>query len=300
MLIWSIILVTGILICCFLGLLCTQSNYDLTSIMVFRVNVQYHQKYIKKGQPRIQMLHNQPVHQKGHKLFLSEASQAPNYLETFVHIQISRKCYDTPNLILIRVPSIQMNMSDTTESAASNLSQLCDDERPECHPSQDAQLLRTIVPKLVDNLESRTRSSININPSYPKASRINQLPSTNLPQLDYIWLNKANILATIVCKGHRNHPFTLREVVTLLVQHQIQNQVDSPTAMTVRTIVQNLIQQHARGEDIHCTQLLSNVQNALRDVSLSDMDNKFSQAVDTLIANKCFDYIVSIGDDKSY
>ena len=193
-----------------------------------------------------------------------------------------------------------MNMSDTTESVASNLSQLCDDERPECHPSFDAQLLRTIVPKLVDDLASRARSSINVNPGYPQASRVNQLPGTTLSQTDYIRLNKANILASIVCRGHKNHPLTLREVVNLLVQHQIQNQVDSPTAMTIRTTVQNLIQQHARGKDIHCTQLISDVQNALRDINLSNMDDKFSQAVDTLIANKRFDYIVSVGDDKLY
>ena len=107
-------------------------------------------------------------------------------------------------------------------------------------------------------------------------------------------------MSNILCKGHIGRQITLRGAVTSLVQHQIEHKTDSSTAVAIRTTVQNLLQQHDRGEDIHCTQLLSDIQNALRDVNLQDMDDKFSLAVNTLIAKQCFNYIVPIGDDKSY
>ena len=152
----------------------------------------------------------------------------------------------------------------------------------------------------MEDIESKARSSLCVNSEYHRASRINQIPNTNLSQTDHIQLNKANLLSTILCKRHIGRRLTLRDAVISLVQHQIEHKTNSATAVAIRTAVQNLLQQHDRGEDIHCTQLLSDIQNALRDVDLRDMDDKFSLAVNTLIAKQCFDYIVPVGDDKSY
>ena len=190
-------------------------------------------------------------------------------------------------------------MSDTNESTASNLSNMSADSS-ECNILYDAPLLRAFVPKLLEDIQSKARASLCVDSEYHHASRINQIPNTNLSQTDYIQLDKANLMSNILCKGHIGRQITLRGAVTSLVQHQIEHKTDSSTAVAIRTTVQNLLQQHDRGEDIHCTQLLSDIQNALRDVNLQDMDDKFSLAVNTLIAKQCFNYIVPIGDDKSY
>ena len=187
-------------------------------------------------------------------------------------------------------------MSD--ESTASNLSDYEESSAISMSPSDP--FLEEIMPDLMTDIKSRIQGSLGVNPQYHPAARINQLGPHTMSQDDYVKLNKANILSEIICHGHAGRQITLRRIFALLINLNLQNTTNSSIATAITETIRSMSCQYRNGEAIHCTRLLTEVQNSLQYISVPDIDPKFNNAINHLIANKKFDYVIRLGDNQSY
>ena len=182
-------------------------------------------------------------------------------------------------------------------SASSEASNLSFDAKSIVDPGISS--LDQILPELVGDLISKHANSFDVDRSYSKSANINQKPTTSMTQAQCISLNKANALSFILYKGHTGNHLSLREVLTLLISHRTEHPLDSQTTIEITETINNLVCQYDNRRSIHCTQVISEIQNCLRHVSLPNMDAKFSRAINNMIATKRFDYNVALGENKS-